>query len=481
MESTILSTQNLENIYEYVNTQLVKQHNINLKDQEDQTKYKKIIKKLTKTVLNFNKNKLDNINLDSFNNIVINKSVPFIVNYLQESKLKNLATKKTKKKSYNLGPYGESQMMTQRNLIQSESNPTRPLSSPPSTDYGSFLESQSSFDALVKESNKKIKDNFKKFLKKDTFQKDVECSNTTNSFVLDRCILKDEINSNKLDSSAFEKVIESKMEDPIPTTIQNEQMPTPTGTSMTESGGSYDNYDQINVKDLLTKIVFNQKDHSKEDQLESYKEEEYIQNLITPIGEDAEIQPLLYQTTGQGTERIDKKVFVIDSGDAGGKLDLRTDPYNTVSNLGNASNFWHKFRAKFEDTIKIEKLTDVYIRSFSIIGAVANTNTGYFCLNIEEFNIRTLSNNPNMKNKIVVKNTLSANGNMSVNYPSMSNYVTTINPINLLNLTITLTNENNESADDTGNLIFSDKTANTNRVIFELEFVTRDERDMVIA
>ena len=51
---------------------------------------------------------------------------------------------------------------------------------------------------------------------------------------------------------------------------------------------------------------------------------------------------------------------------------------------------------------------------------------------------------------------------------------------NLLNLTITLTNENNESADDSGALIFADKTSITNRVIFELEFVTRDERDMVI-
>ena len=69
---------------------------------------------------------------------------------------------------------------------------------------------------------------------------------------------------------------------------------------------------------------------------------------------------------------------------------------------------------------------------------------------------------------------------MSVNYPSMSNYVTTINPVNLLNLTITLTNENNESADDGDGTVFADADANTNRVIFELEFVTRDERDSVI-
>jgi len=475
MESTILSTQNIDNIYDYVNTELVKKHNINLQNIEDPNKYKKIIKKLTKTVLNFNKNKINTINLDTFNNMVVDKSVPFIVNHLQESRLKSHEPKKSKKKQFNLGPYGEKQLSTQRNLIQSD--PTRPLSSPPSTDYSSFLESQSSFDSLVKESNKKIKDNFKKFLQVDTFKKDVECSNTTNPFIVDRCILKDEIDGNKLDANAFEQIMEAKMEDPTPSTASTES----TSPTLTSTVGSYENYDQINVKDLLTKIVYKQQDHSKGDQLESYQGEEYIQNLIAPIGEEAEVQPLLYQTTGQGTERVDKKVFVIDSGTkTGGKLDLAADPYNTITNVGTSTNYWHKFRAKFEDTIKIEKLTDVYLRSFSIIGVVVNSTTGYFCLNIEEFNIRTLSNNTNMKNRIIIKNTLTSAGNMSVDYPSMSNYVTTINPINLLNLNVTLTNENNESADDTGALIFTDKTSTSNRVIFELEFVTRGERDSVI-
>ena len=70
---------------------------------------------------------------------------------------------------------------------------------------------------------------------------------------------------------------------------------------------------------------------------------------------------------------------------------------------------------------------------------------------------------------------------MSVNYPSMSNFVTTINPISLFNLNFTLTNENNESVDDGDAKVFHTQTTNTNRVIFELEFVSRDERDTVIA
>ena len=480
MESTILSTQNIENIYEYVNTELVKKHNVNLNNEEDNTKYKKIVKKLTKAVLNHNKNNLDNLNLNSFNNLVINKSVPFIVNHIQESKLKQHIPKKSKKKNkYNLGPYGEQQLTTQRNLLKLDDN--LPSTTQPANDYNTFLENQSNFDTLVKESNKRIKDNFKKFIKKDTFQKDVECSTTTNPFVLERCILKDEIESNQLDDSAFEKIIEKKMDEPSSTTQTTSGITNPVDASGIQS---YDNYDQINVKDLLTKIVVNQKDHSKGDQLDSYQGEEYMQNYISAIGEDAEIQPLLYQNTGQGTERIDKKIFVIDTGDGGGKLDLRTDPYNTITNLGTSTNFWHRFRAKLDDTIKVEKLTDVYLRSFSIIGATTNLNAGYFCLAVEEFTIRTLSNNPNMKNKIIIKNTNtvdSATAYMSVNYPSMSNYVTTINPISLFNLNFTLTNENNESVDDGDAKVFHTQTTNTNRVIFELEFVSRDDRDTVIA
>lgn len=480
MESTILSTQNIENIYEYVNTELVKKHNINLNN-EDDNKYKKIVKKLTKTILNHNKNNLGNLNLNSFNNLVITKSVPFIVNHIQESKLKQHNPKKSKKKNqYTLGPYGEQQLTTQRNLLKSENDTI--ITSKASHNYDNFLESQSSFDTLVKESNKRIKDNFKKFLKKDTFQKDVECSTTTNPFVLERCILKDEVDSNQLDDSAFEKIIEKKMDEPVSTTQTSSEITSPVGGL---GVSNYDNYDQINVKDLLTKVVVNQKDHSKGDQLDSYQGEEYIQNYISAIGEDAEIQPLLYQNTSQGTERIDKKIFVIDTGTkTGGKLDLTTDPYNTITNLGTSTNFWHKFRAKLDDTIKVEKLTDVYLRSFSIIGATTNLNAGYFCIGIEEFSIRTLSNNPNMKNKIIIKNTNttdSATASMSVNYPSMSNFVTTINPISLFNLNFTLTNENNESVDDAAAKVFHTQTANTNRVIFEFEFVSRDDRDTIIA
>ena len=96
-------------------------------------------------------------------------------------------------------------------------------------------------------------------------------------------------------------------------------MDEPSSTTQTTMGmanqrcfrnSSYDNYDQINVKDLLTKIVVNQKDHSRGDQSDSYQGENICK--IMSVSEDAEIQPLLYQNTGQGTERIDKKDFVID-------------------------------------------------------------------------------------------------------------------------------------------------------------------------
>ena len=100
-------------------------------------------------------------------------------------------------------------------------------------------------------------------------------------------------------------------------------------------------------------MIFKQKDNSKGNELESYEEEVYMPNLIQEVGEQAPIQPLIYQNSGQGSERIDKRVITIDSGT--GNLDSVTN---------NGTNPWFKFRVDLQDTVKIDKMCDVYLRSF---------------------------------------------------------------------------------------------------------------------
>jgi len=150
---------------------------------------------------------------------------------------------------------------------------------------------------------------------------------------------------------------------------------------------------------------------------------------------------------------------------------------STVTNTGNPLNCWHKFRVDIQDTVNIDSLCDIYLRSFTIIGATTMTNCSYFVLEIDEFNIRNFSNNPSMRNKFTITNTLEAAGNFNIHYGSEDNYVASINPSTLTNLNITLTNQDNASVDDGDSKTFNDQDGNTNRIIFELEFKTRDEID----
>ena len=301
---------------------------------------------------------------------------------------------------------------------------------------------------------------------------------------------------------------------------------------------------------MLTSIIFKQKDNSKSNELESYEGEEYLPNLIKPVGEEAPIQPLIYQNTGTGIERVDKKVVTIDTGD-------EQNPYSsTVSNLG--TNKWYKFKIDLQDTLKIDKLCDVYLRNVTVMGLTNSVNCSYLVFDIDEFNIRNYSNNPNMRNKIAIINTTHINDaivikinddtdtdtvddeikldttinlsvgmgvsgtnipantfiksitdgeklkltneplqvlndnaditfytlspSFNVNYGSEDNYVTTINPDKLTNLTITVTNQDNKSIDDEngGNNTFISSSNPLNRIIFELEFRSRGERDDII-
>ena len=82
----------------------------------------------------------------------------------------------------------------------------------------------------------------------------------------------------------------------------------------------------MNYKKLFTQILVNQKDFSKNNKVESYEGEMYLPNLISNYGEEAPIQPLLYQNTNKGSEILNTYSLVVDSGtkDGSGNLSLST-------------------------------------------------------------------------------------------------------------------------------------------------------------
>jgi hypothetical protein len=474
MDNSFLSAQNIDNIYEYINAEMVNKHNINL---DGDIKNKKIIKKLTKTV--FNKMHKDFVNggtnktvgVNGFNDMVINKCVPFLLNNTNLKNLKNTSNKveKKKPKRYSVKKnMGIKQFDLQIGEVKTKHSDA--------SGFQEYINDGDDFEQLVKESNRQINDSFKAYSeKKSVFNShdsiNEQCSsgslNNTSELVIDRCALKDDINYGKLDSAVFNDALEQQT----------------TGNNSYNTATAYDNYNQLNVRELLSNVLINQKDHSN-NELESYEGEMYLPNLISEVGEEAPIQPLMYQNTKQGTERFASKSIIIDSGD-NSKLILTTTTSTTtpapVTNTG--SSRWSKFRVNLQETFKIEKLCDIYVRNFTIIGAAQSSNCLYFAVRIEELNTLKPSNNRNIKDKIIFRNTnyvtVNSTDIVAHTFPYRSYYVASTNPQTFFNLNIELTNENGNTLDDGAGNTFKNNV-DTNRIILELEFIPREKPNEII-
>ena len=542
MESTFLSKENLDNIYEYLNTKTVHDYNVNLNTNE---KYRKIVKKLSKTIFKSLNTKIQNMNQNEFNELVVNKSLPFVKQSIDKEicKIKginsgnvessNSSSMFEKPINYSNVTGNELNIDLNKSLKLVNESKTKSVSKKTKikqknkkkdSEYDSYLKDALEFENLVKQSNNKIKNNFKDLVKKtqNNFVKECE-GEDVNNFVMNRCIAKDDVKEKGLSKTAFEEIIEKKtinnlnrdiqlnnmnnsnnannnMELNYPTSsisnnvmnMNTEQVP----TTSANDGALVDHYDnhEINYKRLFSEILINQKDFSNNNKVDSYEGETYLPNLIANYGEEAPIQPLLYQNTKSGSEIINNYSIIIDTGNVGGgsypsadnaptkEYDLTTETYNSVVALTGIFP-WQKFRIDLEDTFQLDKITDVYLKSFSLIGPTSMDKCMFFVLDIEEFNLRSYSNNPHLKSKIIIQNTTSGSPDVDTvftkSYNKYSNYLTTITPSNYTTLNFELTNENSEGADDGDNKTFLDRSSKKNRVIFELDFVTRKLKDPI--
>tara|TARA_B110001469_G_scaffold127792_1_gene150558 strand:- start:2630 stop:4366 length:1737 start_codon:yes stop_codon:yes gene_type:complete len=570
MENSFISKQNIENIYSNINVFFVKNHQFNL---DSESKYKKIVKKMSKTIFNSIKHKdqYQNIVVNQFNDIVLNKSVDFLLNDIQKNNTVNKHT--TQPSNSNMIKQSQSVLYDSTILEPKKKQKKSKKNKFNPNIFDSFTESQSdvsnlnnyidnldNFDIQVKKANKKIKDNFEKFVmdKDDNFIKDDH-----SEFIIDRCASQDAANdfykpNTKSNKNAFEQILENKIDNNLNESTESVYSNN-ISNDYSNSNNVNDVYNNNGISDLISKITLKQNDNSKGNELESYEGESYLPNLIPSLGEEAPIQPLIYQNSGTGTERINKKVITIDSGIctiAGGIL---TPVLNeSVTNNGSNTNSWHQFKVDLQDTIKIDKLCDVYLRNVIVNGITHNLNCNYLVIDIDEFNIRNYSNNPSMRNKINVLNTIAktnqssalitintnvanvtaagattitlvnvtnllvgmsvsgigipnntiitniANPNitinnavtqeiavstplyfyseyvLNVNYPSNSNYITTINPSKIDILTFTITNQDNEHVDNDNMNTFAYQSRPNNRIIMELEFKSRLDNDEMI-
>ena len=131
----------------------------------------------------------------------------------------------------------------------------------------------------------------------------------------------------------------------------------------------------------------------------------------------------LYQTTRSRFERVERKSLIIDV------------------NIGSTAT---TFSVSLHEPLKIDKLSDIYLDTFSTKNCTENTDTNAmaFLLGINEFNINSNSGgNAKAFNKILIPNSSSTTGvHIATHKDKKFNYVCSINPTTLSQINGTITN-----------------------------------------
>ena len=128
-----------------------------------------------------------------------------------------------------------------------------------------------------------------------------------------------------------------------------------------------------------------------------------------------------YQNSNYSFERENRKTLIIDS-DA----------------LGQSAKTFSK---TLQEPFIIDKLSDVYLESFTTFNAEANTvtNRNGFILDIDQFNIQNNTTNKHLFKKIYIPNEDGAGTSTVVHKSKKLNYICSINPCKLRTLTTNLT------------------------------------------
>ena len=158
-----------------------------------------------------------------------------------------------------------------------------------------------------------------------------------------------------------------------------------------------------------------------------------------------EAMNVMYQNTKDShSERTDRNTLILDV-------------KNTVHSTRPLSDFSnHDFSVELHGPLEIDKLSDIYLDSFITFKAHKNDGTSFddtldagasvpdanaLLLNINEFKLNSISNTPNIYNKIIIPNSADSSG-LIIHKSKKFNYICSINPCTLHKITgkITLLN-----------------------------------------
>ena len=158
-----------------------------------------------------------------------------------------------------------------------------------------------------------------------------------------------------------------------------------------------------------------------------------------------------YQNSKYSYERENRKTLIIDSG--------------TLSTTTT-------FSLTLQEPFIIDKLSDVYLESFTTFDSLVNTATKNmgFILDIDQFNIQNNSTNELLFNKIFISNEDAQGGEKTnIHKGKKLNYICQINPTKLKNITGSVTD-----CPITGGTLSNILDTDKGRFIAEFVIVARD-------
>jgi hypothetical protein len=468
--STFLDNQNIESLFREVSSKIFSITNY---DMINNNKYKGVFTQLLETISE-TVDKKNNNTIEYLNNLAIKKTTPFMTDIIKKEQ------KTTINPTSNISQLNPRTLKNQNKkdmLSVKDYNPNQvnQLLSGLSLSADSKPNFNTNNDNKNKDNDKNNKMSFDEFVKSRN-----DFNNLSDQSEAAQKLLLKQINEKKQQSN-------KEFYDAMKPTV--EQRP----DLQFDPKDMYKDLMKTGKKVDVPKNNFNLEppDLSEVNQIkESNPEVEKMLNndwLQKDIQESSKIsKEELFQNPGYVTERLKRKIIMIDTGyatdDAGLGGNLKSNLNTTTKTVvfSNTGNYWDDFTIKFLEPLVIDRPSEVIMESLIIKNSVSATNTQAFSIEFDQFNSQISSNNPNINKRFLVTNKNSASNNEKVLRTSSGRYITNINPTTIGSIKITLRDQDGNNSTDLPNTVFASSINRTSDVTIINNVVCEISGDSII-
>ena len=397
--NSYLSKENLNNLFRYISQDVSSANDINL---SDNSKYRKALKKLMRTINTQCENSNKTYTLEQMNSISLVKIKPFIIElYNKENSNSNSNSDSNSNSNsvFDVDGYLDS---SYDNLSLSVSEKSDANTNANALD-AIFQNSLITNNQKVKNDSALTKHDFQKQL--SDFSKERGYENTSNQTGDVR--LNDFQRSLKKSQKRQEQELEKRLKrkngnNDILKEFKTDLIPRDNRLDFPDTSNP------VKVKILEAKQEREGGPVAKTElDIPNYSSEtakpiesdpnKTLESMLSQFNRNIENLPKMYENTQQIHERTERHKVIVDTGKFSNSL---------VTNIGSdTTKGWYKWKADLDIDLKVEGLSDIYLESLTITGHTSNDNCAYFVLDIDKFDIVANSNNSFLRDKVIIPNT----------------------------------------------------------------------------